>query len=178
MEEQLAPLVSQRHHWKEYVIGAAPTHVPVVPVSVCPCFGVPLMVGFTVFAGAEIVTTPVAPDVAWPLPPTLVAVTLTRIVWLLSALASVYVLSVAPLMAAQAPPDWSQRSQRYVYVIGAVPVHVPFDAVNVEPTVADPLIVGSAVFAGGVAPETTPVFADACVAVPAELCAVTLTKMV
>jgi hypothetical protein len=59
-------------------------------------------VACTVFVGRE---------VAVPEPVLLVAVTTTRIRLFTSVLVSVYCLLVAPLIAAQEPPELSQRSQ-------------------------------------------------------------------
>jgi hypothetical protein len=58
------------------------------------------------------------------------------------------VLDVAPLMLAQLPPSLSHLLHWYAYVIGSVPVHVPFEAVNTWPSVAVPEIVGGAVLFG------------------------------
>ena len=55
-------------------------------------------------AGAGAVTAVVAGDVAEAEPPTFVAVTTTRIALPTSALTSVYVGELAPLMSAQADP--------------------------------------------------------------------------
>src|SRR5205807_1539414 len=49
-DEQCAPVVSQRYHWKAYVIGAVPVHTPDVPVSCCPTFRVPVTAGGAVTA--------------------------------------------------------------------------------------------------------------------------------
>ena len=83
--------------------------MPSPPVSVCPLVAVPVMTGRTVLVGAAGATTPVASDVAVAWPPSLRAVTATRIVAPTSAPASVYVLWVALAIAEQPPPPASQR---------------------------------------------------------------------
>ena len=62
-------------------------------------------------------------------------------------------------------------------MIGCVPVQVPGLAVRIWPSCAVPLIVGGAVFAGGVAgPCTTAVTAEFAVPLPLLLLAVTTTR--
>jgi hypothetical protein len=51
-------------------------------------------------------------------------------------------------MLLQLPPSLSHLLHWYVYVIGSVPVHVPFAAVKVDHSVVVPEIVGGAVLAG------------------------------
>src|ERR671914_260210 len=52
-------------------------------------------------------------------------------------------------MFAQLPPLRSQRCHWYAYVIGAVPVQLPFEAVSVSPALASPEIRGFDVLDGG-----------------------------
>jgi len=99
-------------------------------------------------AGPASVTTAVCVDVADDEPLGFVAVTTARIVLPTSALCTVYVCAVAPLIAAQLFPLSSHRSQRYAND-GVVSLdHVPGAAVSVCPTCAVPPIVGAAVFVG------------------------------
>jgi hypothetical protein len=78
--EHAAPLVSQRCHWRLYVIGVEPLQVPVEDVSVCPCCAVPLIVGSAVLDGGTAApwTTAVCREVAAAEPQRFVAVTVTR----------------------------------------------------------------------------------------------------
>src|SRR4051794_33815629 len=70
-------------------------------------------------------------------------------------------------MFEQLPPSASHRRQRYVYVIGSVPVQVPLFAVSTWPSVVVPDIVGGAVLVGTTAdaawpgPVTSPATATA-----------------
>ena len=73
---------------------------------------------------------------------------------------------MAPVILEQLPPSLSQRFQANVYVTGAVPSQVPFVAVSVEPSFAEPEMVGGAVFEGltalaawpsRAAPKTAPI---------------------
>ncbi|MGH2973185.1 MAG: hypothetical protein ACRDLE_13820 [Gaiellaceae bacterium] len=81
------------------------------------------------------------------LPPALLAVTTTRMLWPTSAFDRVYCLLLAPEIAPHPPPELSQRSQLYAYDVGD-PVHLPFEAVSSEPSRAVPEIVGRLVFVG------------------------------
>ena len=85
--------------------------------------------------------------------------------------------AVAPAMFAQLAPAELQRRHWYVYVIGAVPVHVPFAAVSVCSSCAVPEIVGSTVLTGGAA-ATTAVWADVAEELPAAFVPVTTTRTV
>ena len=51
IDAQLAPLVSQRRHWYENVIGVSPDHDPDVAESVLPAAAVPETAGNAVFCG-------------------------------------------------------------------------------------------------------------------------------
>ena len=93
------------------MIGASPTHVPVVEASVEPTEAVPEIVGVAVFAGTPFafVTCAVAFEVAVAFPSAFVAVTSKRIVAPRSAETSGYLVSVAPAIAAQLGVHRSQR---------------------------------------------------------------------
>jgi hypothetical protein len=67
-----------------------------------------------------------------------------------------------------------QRCHTRAKVGAGDPLHEPSVAVNVDPTAAEPLIAGSAVFTGPV-PATVAVCADVAVPVPDALVAVTTT---
>ena len=84
---------------------------------------------------AAALTTAVGTDVAVRVPSEFFALTTTRSVLPASTAFSVYVLSFAPPMLLQLPPSLSHLRHWYVYVIGSVPVHVPFAAVSVCPSV-------------------------------------------
>src|ERR671936_9804 len=71
MSEQFAPAVSQRRHWYAYEIGCVPDQLPGLAVSVCPCCGVPEMVGGAVFRGGRV-------GFAANAPPELAAITSRR----------------------------------------------------------------------------------------------------
>ena len=62
---------------------------------------------------------------------------------------------VAPPIAAQLPPELSQRCQAYAKLVGEL-VHEPFEAVSSDPSFAEPLIEGSDVFAGTAWPTAEP----------------------
>lgn len=163
---------SQRYQRYAYVRDP-PVHVPVVVVSVLPCFAVPVATGATVLTGVLTALIETNAEVACPEPAALLAVTTTRSVWAASALAASYVWAVAPAIAAHEAPFVAQRSHAYVYVIGAEPDQVPVVAVSVDPTLAVPVICGAAVFCGAVTAVTVAVCVDSAVAVPDALCAVT-----
>jgi hypothetical protein len=76
------------------------------------------------------------------LPAEFAAVTRSRSVLPTSAVPSVRVVPVAPLMAVHEPPDEVQRSHWRVSVGTGFPVHVPVDPVSTSPAVAVPLTVG------------------------------------
>lgn len=81
-----------------------------MPVSVCPCWAVPVIVGGDVLTGAPVgTTTAVAADVALLEPAEFEAVTTRRIVLAVSAEVSVYVWFVAAEMLEQLAPDELQR---------------------------------------------------------------------
>jgi hypothetical protein len=109
MSAQFAPALSQRRHWRVYVMGVEPDYVPVAEVRVWPSLGVPVIVGAAVLAGAAAATAAVAALVALPEPLALVAVTFTRIVLVTSAEVRRYVVPVAPEIPAQLAPALSQR---------------------------------------------------------------------
>jgi hypothetical protein len=93
-------------------------------------------------------TTVVCAAIADREPASFRAVTRKRSVRPRSASATVYWLSVAPLISMQLPPLVSQRSQRNEYVIGWFPLHVPRLAINRLPGEGVPEIVGAPVFVG------------------------------
>jgi hypothetical protein len=79
MSAQDAPAVSQRCHWKEYVNGGVPDHVPGEAVRTAPSWGVPEIMGGEVLEGGTgaVATTEVAEDAADAEPPVLDALTTT-----------------------------------------------------------------------------------------------------
>jgi hypothetical protein len=127
-------------------------------VSVCPCWGVPLIGGGDVLAGAiggggcveggAAWTTAVALDVAEAVPFLFEATTLKRNVEPTSAATGVYPVLVAPPMGEQLAPEELHRCHWYVNVTDG-PLQVPGLPVNVWPTCGVPLTVGGAVFVGG-----------------------------
>jgi hypothetical protein len=72
-------------------------------------------------------TTAVGTEVADVEPALLRAVTVTRSVVPASTWPRLYVSAVAPLIAAQLPPVWSQRLHANVCAVG-LPLHEPFAA--------------------------------------------------
>src|SRR2546426_229116 len=78
-------------------------------------------------------------------------------------------------MLTQLTPPASQRSHCRDSVGAGEPDHVPSLPVNVEPTAAVPLIVGTESFAGGAV--ITPVAAESAATVPTEFVPVTSTRM-
>src|SRR3954462_11465489 len=64
MLTQDAPVALHRRHWYWNAVGL-PVHVPFSAVSVSPTFGVPLIVGGAVFAGAA-ATADVTPTASIP----------------------------------------------------------------------------------------------------------------
>jgi hypothetical protein len=69
-----------------------PNHEPFVVVNVCPCCGVPLIIGAAVLTGAAggaALTVCVGLEVAVVEPPAFVAVTATAMVWPISPEATV-----------------------------------------------------------------------------------------
>ena len=100
-------------------------------------------------AGAA--TTAVCADVAAVEPFRLEAVTITRSVLPPSALESVFVDPVAPLMPLQPAPAESHRSHWYAN-FNPFPCHVPLLAVSVFGTTALPAIEGGVWFRGACCP--------------------------
>jgi hypothetical protein len=137
--------------------------------------------------GGGVVTTPLGADTAIPVPALFVAATATRNVLATSLDCTTYVFDVRPATSEQFAPAASQVRHWYPYVEGE-PDHVPGEATNVPPTVVDPDVLGGELSTGGLGglggplappePPTTPVGAENAVAVPAELKAVTTTRMV
>jgi hypothetical protein len=93
-------------------------------------------------------TTAVCDEVAAAEPLRFVAVTITRSVWLTSAVERTLVVPVAPLIALQLAPAVSQRSHWYAYR-RRLPCQVPVVAVSVFGTCAVPLTEGGVMFFGG-----------------------------
>jgi hypothetical protein len=132
------------------VIGCVPDQDPLETVSVLPTASEPATVGGAVFAGA-LVTTAVGADDSDALPALFVAVTTTRIVWPASAAPTAYVCAFAPEIGEHAPPVESQRRHANAYVIGAVPLQLPADALSVCPIAAVPEIAGGELLTGAAA---------------------------
>jgi hypothetical protein len=65
-----------------------------------------------------------------------------------SALATTYVVPLAPEIVEQLAPSELQRSHSNAKLIGVVPDQDPVFATRVSPLTADPVMVGGAVFAG------------------------------
>jgi len=162
------------------VIGPEPVHVPALACRTCPWTYAPDAVGGEVFTGLAAVcgTTAVGFDAVVPEPALFEAVTRTRSRWPASRLVTTYVDPVAPEMTGQfepsgAPPLASQRTHWKLKLIGVAPDHEPLEAVSVEPTLALPEMVGSAVLSGADAETTTAVGVESAEAEPCELLAVT-----
>ena len=85
-----------------------PTHVPLFALSVCPSWGVPLIVGREVFVGgAGEVTTVVGTELTEVEPAEFLAVTTERIVWPTSEPVGVYVFVLDALpVAAPSRSSW------------------------------------------------------------------------
>src|SRR5436190_1057230 len=150
MSAQLAPALSQRCHWRAYVMVGVPVHVPSSPVSVNPSSAAPEMPGATASAGAAGGTTALTADGALAAPATLDAVTTTRSVWSTSAGVCQCVVAVSPGMSAQFVPSASQRCHWWANETTGVPVHVPSEATASScPSPSVPLSAGAAVLAGG-----------------------------
>ena len=115
----------------------------------------PLSVGAATFTGLSASgwrMRAVALEATVCVPSAFVAETRTRIRWSTSAVATMYFEVVAPPIAAQSepsarPPLCGQRTHWYAKAVGW-PVQEPFVVESVAPTTAEPLIRGSAVFAG------------------------------
>jgi hypothetical protein len=88
----------------------------------------------------------------------------------------VYVVVVAPAIGLQPFPWESQRCHWSANVGAGTPLHVPTDAVTVEPGPTAPLIEGGVVFAG--TDVTMELCAEVADAVPATLVATTCTRSV
>jgi hypothetical protein len=92
-------------------IGPGPLQVPAVAVKVCPSMGVPEMVGRDVFSGLPSETIALGAEVAVAEPSELVAITVTRNLWLESTTSrprAAFVLN--GLLMTQLLPFVSQRS--------------------------------------------------------------------
>ena len=89
-----------------------PYHDPVVADRVWPSTAEPLTVGSAVLTGAAgtRVTGALGAEVAWPEPPSSVAVTITRRVWPASVEVSLYVGEVAFAMFVHPSPEVLQSS--------------------------------------------------------------------
>src|SRR5581483_8807638 len=139
---------SQRTHWYAYVIGVVPLQLPFEVVSVCPSLATPDSAGSAVFTGGTPATTALAQvrALAWPAPFDAVTTAYSRLPT--SADVSAYDWPVAPATFAHFQAA-SQRTHWYAYVIGVVPLQLPFEVVSVCPSLATPDSAGSAVFSGG-----------------------------
>src|SRR5919197_463836 len=127
--------------------------------------------------------TSVGFEVALAEPSAFVAITRERRRKPASACRRTYALSVAFEIRAQSEasgaPRPSHRNQRYSYVIGAVPVHVPLDVRSVWPTRGVPVIWGSPLFRGAVVTvfgATIAVGRDADHVMPAAFRSITRTR--
>src|SRR2546429_508275 len=111
MLAQLMPCVSQRCHWYVKVGAGLPVQLRGVPVRGCASVAVPVVVGGEEFTGGEVAggEAGVGALAAVLLPELFVPVTWTTIVKPTSAVTSMYVALVAPLMLAQLTPCVSQR---------------------------------------------------------------------
>jgi hypothetical protein len=117
---------------------------------------VPEMVGACVFAGADALeTTAVGAEVALMEPSAFFAVTVARSVWPTSADCAVYVFAVAPPIAVQLSPFLSQLLHAYAKLVG-LPVHVPSEAVSVDPSCGVPETVGVPVLLGAACAAARP----------------------
>ena len=92
------------------MIVGVPDQEPGAPVRVSPTVTAPVIVGPTVFAGGAGATVEVGDDVATDEPSVFDAVTTTRTVEPTSLFASAYVLTAAPEMLLQLPPEVLQSS--------------------------------------------------------------------
>ena len=92
VSSQVPPVDEQWRHWYEKRIGVVPVQTPFVTARRPPDTGEPVTAGGTVLCGPEVesaVTVPVADEVAAAEPSRLVAVSVTRSVWPMSAAAGV-----------------------------------------------------------------------------------------
>ena len=164
--------------------GTAPgCHVTVARLSVvatAPAWPATALSEPTTAGGTgALATSPDAGVVAVCEPPAPVAVTTSDTVVPMSPGVSVYVASVAPVIAAHVTPVTSQRRHWYANDVGD-PVHVPTEDESCWPAVVVPAMLGAVVATGRVAeplPDvpTAIVGADAVAAPPDVLCAVTVT---
>jgi hypothetical protein len=143
---------SHRCHCRAVVDGVG-DQVPVVAESSSPAAAVPLSAGLTVFSG------PLSDEVGFvgcdgavALPSALIAVTSTLSACPTSPGTVLYVRSSAPAMSPHALPSIAHRCHWYANDVGLL-LHVPFEAVSVDPSRAVPLIVGGAVFVGAAFPR-------------------------
>jgi len=121
--------------------------------------------------------TAVGADVAVSVPIEFRAVTPTRRLAPTSGCLVAYVRAVAPDIDEQLFPLRSQRRHWYLYVMGAVPDHVPGLAVSVSPMTGEPAIVGRLVLRGLAEPWTFAVGFEAALVEPSEFVAVTRTRI-
>jgi hypothetical protein len=68
--------------------------VPVLAVNVCPCWATPVIAGRAEFTGSAAIAVAVGADATVALPPPLVAVTTTSMMWPTSVEATTYVAPV------------------------------------------------------------------------------------
>ena len=107
------------------MIGAVPVHTPVVPVSCCPIFSVPVTAGAVVAPSTGGARTPsLATLKAACVFPEAVAVTSAATACPTSAATGMYVAIEAPAIGLQMRPFALQRSQTYD-PDAVVDVHVP-----------------------------------------------------
>ena len=130
----MLPELSHCSHAYAYVV--ALLHVPLlVTPKVTPCSGFPAIWGATVFAGAGGSTGPTLALVTGVAPPAFDAVTVTLTSFPTSDAFNVYVLAVAPEIAAQLFPELLQSCHAYANVVGLL-LQVPLLAVSVTPCCA------------------------------------------
>ena len=178
IEAHARPSALQRSHCRVKPIGVVPCHDPMLEtVRVCPWRGTPPVEGSTVLTGAAPSTTPVAIEVATPVPSALVAVTCRRIVDPTSVLFSASVGAV-PARVVQLAPAASQRIQRRAKLIGAVPVHVPSLPASVSPSRSVPATDGATVLTGAARGPISADGGEVCVAAPSAFVAVTTARTV
>jgi hypothetical protein len=148
-------------------------------VRVLPSCGVPVTAGGAVFDGGigATVIGPTADDAAPAEPIEFVAVTVTTIVLPTSALATVYVLPVAPAISLQFAPVASHCRHWYAYEKGDVPLQAPGSAERIFPSCVVPETLGAVVFCGPT-DATVAVASDVALAGPTAFVAVTTTRIV
>jgi hypothetical protein len=125
--------------------------------------------------GGPCVTVAVGSERAVAVPAGFVSATAALSVSPTSAGATTYSSLVAPLIAVQRP-DGVQCSHLYPYELAGVPLHVPVLTLSSCPSTALPEITGRAVFFGGTGATGT-VFSEVASVEPAELLAVTMTRI-